>query len=448
MPHAALRSTVISGILAATLASCTVHPPGEARERALSDRAGMIYQQPIDHRQLPPLSKEATPDQLVTYALLANADVEQAYWQWRSALERVPQEGTQKSNLMLTYSGMIADGTTAASMNTLGAGSDPMNNIVLPGKLRTSAEAALENARAAGIRFDKARFELRNKVLDACDDYALTAEFIRLDRENIDLLRVIDRVTHSRLATGGTTQQDALRSADELDLAENDLAAEQAALPRELAALNALLDRAPDAPLDPPAHLPPPRAIPGDGADLLALAARNNPELHALAEDAAAKAVAVRRAKQEYWPDLSVNVTADLGGAAQLLMAAVMLPLVRYQAIDAGIRQARADLRAAEAVRRQASHDLATRVVADLSLLHDAQRQIDLFENTLLPRASDIVSATQRTYAAGQSSMLDLLDAQRSLLSLRRMLAQLKITRERQIADLEAAAGMGLTPSL
>ncbi len=449
MAHAAIRRTFVWGALTVGLASCTVHPPGEAQERASSDKAGVIYRQPIEHRELSPLSKEATSDELVTYALLANADVEQAYWQWRSALEQVPQEGTQKTNLMLTYSGMISNGSTAASMNTLGAGSDPMNNIVLPDKLRTSAEVALSNARAAGIRFDKARFELRYKVLGAYDDYALTAELIRLDQENIDLLRVIDQVTHSRLTTGGTTQQDALTSANELDLARNDLATEQAKLPGELATLNALLDRAPDAALDPPAELPRLRDIPGDGADLLSLAAQNNPELHALAEEAIAKAVAIRRAKQEYWPDFSVNVTTDLGGVTQSLMGSVMVPLVRYQAIDAGIRQAEANLHATEAMRRQASHDLATRVIGDLSLFHDAQRQIDLFENTLLPRERDIVTAMQHTYATGQSSIFDLLDAQRSLISLRRMLAELKITRERQIADLEAAAGMWMCdPSL
>jgi outer membrane protein TolC len=95
-----------------------------------------------------------------------------------------------------------------------------------------------------------------------------------------------------------------------------------------------------------------------------------------------------------------------------------------------------------EAVRRQTAHDLASRVIGDLAVLHDAERQIELYEKTLLPRAQNIVSAVQRTYAVGQSSMLDSLDAERSLIALRRMLAELKIVREKQIADLEAVAAM------
>jgi hypothetical protein len=228
-------------------------------------------------------------------------------------------------------------------------------------------------------------------------------------------------------------------------MAKNEIEADRAKLPQQLAALNALLNRAPEAPLDPPVTLPAPRDLPGDGADLLALTARNNPELQALAREAAGKADAIRRAKQEYWPDFSINVSTDLAGVTQSLMGAVMLPVLRYQAIDAGVRQAQADLHAVEAMHRQAAHDLASRVVGDLAILHDAQRQAGLYEKTLLPRAQSIVDAMQRTYAAGQSSMLDLLDAQRSLIALRRMLAELKMTREKQIADLEAAAALGVT---
>ena len=428
------------------MTGCTVHPLGERAERLLyQDTAGKPYERPPEFRQLPLLPTDPTPDQLVTYSLLSNAEVEQSYWQWKSALEQVPQEGTQKTNLMITYSSMISNGTTAASMNTLGVGSDPMNNIVLPDKLRTSATIALESARAAGLRFDKARFELRNKLLSAYYDYALTAELARLERNNIDLLALMAQVTQSRVSAGAAMQQDALRANNELDMSKNDLAILEAKLPQQRAILNALLNRKPDAPLDPPAALPPPHEIPGDGADLLASTAQNNPELQALAREATAKADAVRRAKQEYWPDFSVNVSTDLAGVSQSLMGSVMLPVLRYQAIDAGVRQAQADLHASEALRRQTEHDLASRLVGDLAMLHDAQRQIELYKKTLLPRADTVVSSTQRIYAVGQSSMLDLLDAQHSLIALRRMLAELKMLRETQIADLEAVAALGLT---
>ena len=440
---AGFSATVAALFLAMT--GCTVHPPGEREEKSLNERLGKRYETPPELRMLPPLPDNPTPEQLVNFALLSNADLEQRYWQWRSALEQVPQEGTQQANLMISYSTMISNGTTAAGENTIGAANGPMNSLVVPDKLKTAATIALENAKAAGKRFDKARFELRNKVLWAYDDYALTAEFTRLEQNNLDLLELIVQVTRSRFGAGVGLQQDLLKASNELDISKDELAALQSQLPQQRARLNALLNRPPGSPLTPPAALPAPRTVPGDEADLLLLVARNNPELRALANETTAKAQAIRRAKQEYWPDIGVNVSTDLAGTAQSLMGSLMLPLLRYPSIDARIRQAESDLHANEALRRQTENDLASRVVGDLAMLHDAQRQAALYEQIIIPRAETIVSAMQRTYTTGQTSMLDLVDAQRSLITLRRMLADLKMTREKQIADLEAAAALGLT---
>jgi cobalt-zinc-cadmium efflux system outer membrane protein len=139
-----------------------------------------------------------------------------------------------------------------------------------------------------------------------------------------------------------------------------------------------------------------------------------------------------------------VNVTTDLGGVAQSLVSSVALPILRYQAIDAGIRQAEDNLRATEAMLHHSHHELAARVVTDLAVMRDAHRQIDLLEKVIIPRTQQIVSASQASYGANQSSILDLLDGQRSLIALRRLVAELKITREKQLVDLEAAVGSGI----
>src|SRR5277367_592101 len=159
-----MRTTLVTLLLVflgCATASCTVHPHGEETERAAATQAGRPYEHPIEDRAIPPLSSEATPDELVRYALLTNADVDARYWEWRSALEQVPQEGTQQTNLSISLNSMITNGDTAARMTTLGIGNDAMNNLILPNKLETAAMVALDNARAAGFRFDSARYELR-----------------------------------------------------------------------------------------------------------------------------------------------------------------------------------------------------------------------------------------------------------------------------------------------
>ena len=153
-------------------------------------------------------------------------------------------------------------------------------------------------------------------------------------------------------------------------------------------------------------------------AEIIEMALHHNQEFNALNRDIAGKHEAIARAKAEYLPDVGVNVSTDLAGVTQSVMGAIALPYLRHEAIDAGIRQAEDNLRSAEAMRRQASHDLASRIVADLAMVRDLDRQIALYRTTLLPRAKQVIDAGQNTYAAGQSSFLGLLDNQRSLLAL------------------------------
>ncbi len=436
-----MRRPILSLLLASlacATAACTVHPQGEAIERAAATQAGRPYEHPIENRPLPSLSADATSDDLVRYALLTNVDVEQHYWEWRSALEQVPQEGTQKTNLSISLNSIITNGTSAARLTTLGAGNDAMNNLILPNKLKTAATVALDNARAAGFRFDSARYELRNKVLSAYFDYALTAELIRLAEQNNTLLDLTDKMIQLRIGTGTARQQDLLRAANELETSQSEVGTLQARAVRQLATINVLLNRDPTIAIAAPKALPAHVAIPNEDEHLLDLAAENNPELKALAAEITAKHDAIELAKQEYLPEFGVNVSTDLAGVTQSLLGSVMVPVLRYHAIDAGIRQAEDNLRGAEAMRHHLHHELAAHVVSDLAALRDAERQITLLEKIIIPRAQQIISASETSYRGNQSTMLDLLEGQRSLIAFRRLDAELKITREKQRIDLEA----------
>jgi outer membrane protein TolC len=452
------------------LGACTVHPAGEREERAAAIEAGKPYVRPVEKRDLPELPSHASPEDLVTRALLTNGELEAKYWEWRSMLEQVPQEGTQKAGTELSFQTMIMDGNTAWENTTAALGNDAMASLMLPNKLGTMAAMALKDARAAGLRFDKAKFALRNMVLKAYYDYALAAELVRLEEANTRLLETMARVTESRLATGAATQTDVLKSANAVELSKNEAAMGRAKLGPARAMLNALLNRPADAPLDVPARLPALRSVALDDAALLERTARANPELQALAQEVAGKKDAIARARMDYLPEFNINVGTDLSGVTQSIMGSVVLPYLRYEAINAGIRQAVANLRAAEAMQRQTSHDLAARVVEDLSMLRDAERQVELLDKTVLPRANQIVTASQNAYATGVGGagaggggggmggmeggaggarpvgggLLDLLDSQRSLIALQRMRAELVITRAKQLADLEEVAAQRL----
>jgi cobalt-zinc-cadmium efflux system outer membrane protein len=332
---------------------------------------------------------------------------------------------------------MFDGASTSRELTTLGLQTDPMANLPWPGKLSADAKRALEFARAKGFRFDNARRELVMKVHHAWLDLALLGERVRLLEGSLALAGAVLDSIEARVAAGRAPQQDLLKARDARDLAENALATAQARLPARRAALNAFLAREPGAPLDIPS-LPAARPLPAEDVGLLARAAERHPELRALAREVEGRSDGLRLARMEWIPELSLGFTADLNGMARNLMAMLSAPLLRYEAIRAGVERARAELEAARAARRQSESDLKARIVTALVEARDLDRAGALYETRILPRGERIVEASRAAYGAGQVPAIELLDAQRARIETRILAAELRIEREKLVAELEA----------
>jgi outer membrane protein TolC len=448
-------STLICGrltvVLLVGLSGCTIHPPGEFEERATAVQMGKPFERPIEVRQIPPLPGNPTPDQLVEYALLSNGDLEQHYWEWQSAIEQIPQDGTQTTTLNVAAGTNITNGHTSWGSSSVTLANDPMTDIKWPGKLDAAAKQTLENARATGRRFIKAKYDLRYKVLRAYYDYALNAELIRLEQGNQQLLRTIATLAEDRNRAGRSGQQDVLKSKNEADVSGNDIANMRSQLPSQRAAINALLSRPADAPLPVPTKLPASRRIVYGAGDLVEMAARQNPELVALADEIRGRGEGIRLAELQYVPDFNVSLGTDLMGVTQSLLSQATLPFFRYEALNAAIAQAEAKLRASEAMRRQVGNNLTAQVIADIAIIRDAGRQLDLFDHTILPRAREVVNVARTAFETGDASetdaapLLNLLDNQRSLIAIERLAAKVRITQAIYLAELESITTSNLT---
>lgn len=66
-----------------------------------------------------------------------------------------------------------------------------------------------------------------------------------------------------------------------------------------------------------------------------------------------------------------------------------------------------------------------------------ADRQLALLETTILPRARQVVALMRTAYQNNAASLLDLLDSQRSLIDIERLVANLRVTRDKRLADIE-----------
>lgn len=428
-----------------SLGGCVLAPKGTPEERSRMEAAGKVYQQPAEKRVLPEIPPQATWQDVLHRAFLANGGLESAYFDWQAAVARINRAAAwPNSNLSLGYEYMFSpERMKAWDRTTLSVAPD--GSLILPLKAAQAGRVALAEAQATGSRFRAAKFDLQRRALQAYLDLALQDERIRIEQDNVNLLQLLSENAAARVRTGAP-QQDVLKASTEYELSSNELANLKTERTTLRAALNGLLVRGPADEIDLPPALPAPRPLVGDDATLIAVGVENNPELAALARDVQGRADALELARLAYLPDVNplVAVTGDVSRSAG---AMITLPTTIPQ-IQASIREARAMLQGARAVLRQTSSDRTAAFVATLYVLRNSERQTALFQTRILPLAERLLANSRQAYSAGSVSLIELIDSQRTLLEVRRTTAEVQIVREKALADLEALAGVDAETTL
>lgn len=437
------RPMLLTLLLALVLSGCVLAPRGTETEVRKNRAAGANYHQPPEERQIPELPRPAEWRDVLHRAFLANGDLEASYFEWSAALARIPQEAVYpNTNLAPSFSYMFSSERMKSwDRTTVNLGFDPMENLQLPNKVAQRGKVALQGARAAGARFEAAKFDLQRKVLTAYLDLALMDQRIRIQQNNVELLRLISDTASSRVQAGGN-QVDLLRAQTQHRLAESELATMRSESAGMKAMLNGMLARAADAPIVLPSAPPTARLLAADDARLIAVAIDQNPELARLAHEVAGRKDALELARLAYLPDVN-PMAAFTGSVSQMAGAMIVLPTT-FPRIRGMIDEQRAMLQASEAILRQTRSDRAGQFVAALYAVRNAERQTELFENSLLPLAEQSLASSRQVYTTGAGTFIDLIDSQRTLLDVRLLIAQVRIDREKRLAEMEALAGIDI----
>ncbi len=433
----------ISMLMLLGLSSCVLAPQGTTEEQASLNEAAPPFEAPPDLRQLPPLPAPADWRDVLRRAFLTNGEVKSAYFEWKAALADINVVATwPNSNVAVSFSYLFSAGNVKSwDRTSISGGFDPSVPLRLPVKVQAAGKVALETAREAGERFRAAKFDIQRRVLLAYLDLALTEEKIRIERDNLAVLKLLADSAAYRAQTGGPLQ-DLLKAQIAAQLARNELSNLEASAASERGALNGLLARDGTAPLELPPTLPAPRPVAADDARLLAVAVDQNPELAGLAHQVTGRKDALELARLAYLPDIipSAGIT---GSISQALGAMIMLQ-TKLPAIRGAIDEAAALQRSSEAVARQTRRDRATSFVADLYLMRNAERQTEFYRQTVVPATRQLLTTSRQEYAAGAVTFADLIDSERTYISVRLMVAESRIDRERRLAELEALAGVDI----
>lgn len=361
---------------------------------------------------------------LVDYALAHNPDVNAARQRHLGALARVPQ-ATALPEPKLTYRYFVDEVETRVGPQEHGIGFSQ----TLPwfGKRSLQGEAATEAAKASAARVASIQNAVIADVASAWYELFYLGQTIEIVRGNRDLVLHLEQVARARYGTGAATHADVIRAQVELATIENRLASLRDRRSPSFAQMNALINRPTTEMFTLPKALTS-SAVNYTDEELLEKVSLNNPALRATSFDIESAYRQRDRANKNYLPDVTVGfdyiATGDarmsgVSGSGDDALSATIgftLPIWRSK-YDAGVKEADAMLAQHQFKRVQQLNTFHAQTVAALFKLRDAERQISLYENTLLPKANESLVATQRAYSAGAAPFADMIDAQRVLLS-------------------------------
>ena len=389
---------------------------------------------------------------LVDYALANNPEVNVARERHIGALARVPQ-AMALPEPKLTYRYFVNEVETRVGPQEHGIGLSQ----TLPwfGKLGLQGDAATEAARAAQERIASIQNTVIAEVANAYYELFYLGQSIEIIRGNRDLVLHLERVARARYGAGAATHADVIRAQVELGTIENRLGSLEDRRAPLFARLNALLNRPTTETFDLPSIL---TFEPVNYTDdeLLAKVSLHNPDLRATSFEIEAAHRQRERANKNYLPDITLGLdyiatgdarmpgVQDSGDDALSATIGFTLPIWRSK-YDAGVKEADAMLRQQQFKRDQQLNTFHAETVTALFKLRDAQRQIDLYEKTLLPKANESLVATQRAYSTGAASFADTIDAQRMLLNFELSFARAITDHNQARIVLEKLTGQSLT---
>jgi outer membrane protein TolC len=439
--------------------------------------------------ETPALGPNAPLNDYLAYAALNNAGLEAAFHRWRASEERVPQVEALPDP-RLTYRYFIREVETRVGPQEQGI--SLAQTFPWFGKLSLRGDAASEGAKAERQWYESVKVALFYEVTDAYYEFYYLGRAIDVVQENLDLIKYLESVARARYKTAAATHPDVIRAQVELGKLEDRLRALRDLEGPIVARLNAALNRPIQDELVFPTQVYEER-LTLDDTEVLAVMAEHNPELRGLDHRIEQSQFEIELARKEYYPDLTLGLDyIDVGSPPRpkgqgLANPAALRSTARIaggmgDAIDAyaigksfaagdrpndagkdvwgvslsmnvpiwrekyaaGEREARSRKMSAIGARQQRENDLAAHMKRALYEYRDAVRKIELYRDTLIPKANESIESTETAFRSGKATFLELVDAERTLLDFKLSYERALANRGIRLAEIDRLAGISL----
>ena len=361
------------------------------------------------------LPSPAQVDDFLQLAERNNPGLKAAFHRWQSAALKVPQ-ATSLEDPRLSYMEYLDK--TMETEREIGL----MQMFPYPGKRRLKGTIESTEAEALHKEMEKARLELRSQVKDAFYELYYLEQTIRTTRENLDLMRHFESVATARFGVGRGGNRDVVKAQVELGKMENELRSLEDSRKPIHARLNALLNRPPESSLPPLTEITLESFEPNID-DLRRQASFSNPELQALDMRIQKSQTMLSLAHQAKYPDFSIGLNwmdaneRMMENARDEWIASFEMNLPVYRKrIEAGVREAESGVRELLSMRQELHNRISADLEDQLYKYRNAQRQLRLLSDVLVPKARQALEVTESAYRTDQASFLELIDSERELL--------------------------------
>jgi cobalt-zinc-cadmium efflux system outer membrane protein len=422
------------------LAGCKgITQPGERAARRQLAAETEIFRPDSSVPALPSLTTNSPLSDFVTYAMFHHPEVAANYYDWAAAVERITIERS-RPDPKLTFEAYIM-GTITSIMPGL------MTDIPGPGKLAARARVAAAESEAKYFTFKSSMLQTAIAVKKAYFQLHFLEEKIRVNQQTLQLLTGLEQIARAQNETGKGTLQDVLKIQIEADKLGAEIANLEHSRHSLMAQFKAALGMAANDPAPPV-----PREFVSSELDLtddqlFDKALAQNLQLKAMAAEIRRAEASLLVARKDRVPDFSVGGEVDVKAAPVMWnpQLSMTLPIWRDK-IAAEIAEAQEKKRAAEARLSAAQISLAVDFAEESHLYQEANRNLSVLDNRLVPHASQSLDVTRTEYLSGRLEFLDVIDAERVLLDLQLERVEAQLQREISLAELSLIIS-GATPT-
>ena len=318
--------------------------------------------------------------------------------------------------------------------------------IELGGKRARRVDLATEELSLAGVALQAELRTVRRELRQSFYSLLAADERVRLAEAVLDIARRLREAAQSRFETGAAPRLEVLQADLGVTRAETDVDLARSLRASAQAALNGVLNVAPDQTL----------AVSGSLSDhtttppydrALGVATASNPDLTLFDRQIAIeqRRVTLLRVERLPTPVFSVGGVFNAPGEFDVGPRAgfsIGLPLFsRNQGEIAASIATASQLRAS---RQAAERRITNAVYGAAAKVETERRQVAAYRQQLVPTATDLESLIEESYRAGRSSVLAVLDAQRIVRDLTREALQAELELQLAVAELEELLGTPL----